>query len=249
MPKIGKISFNGTWSDTLGLFVTGSATYNAAEPDVTPYHVPGRNGDLLISNNSYLNVEVTYPAFLPYSLKTRVQNVRNWMRSTMSYARLLDTYDPDHYRMARPVGVLEVTGAHFNNGANLSLVFDCKPQRYLLTGTTTTIDYVGNVMDSLDVQNPTPFPAKPYIEIHGDIEAGDYIEIDGMSMTATQNYSTPFFVAIDCEDYNIYDIGTGANLNYLFTGDFIKITDVEPLVKWFFKNSGTLMIDFGWWEL
>lgn len=132
--RIGKVNYNGVSSDTLGVFVSGSGSYDAAEYDVTKYEVMGRNGDILIPNNRYKNIEVTYPCFIPNDFETRVQAVRNWMRSARSYARIEDNYDLLHYRMGIGKGVLKFSPAQQSIGANAQLVFNCKPQRFLKSG-------------------------------------------------------------------------------------------------------------------
>lgn len=132
--RIGKVQYNGVSSDTLGVFVSGSGSYDAAEFDVTNYQVPGRNGDILIPNNRYKNIDITYPCFIPNDFETRVQAVRNWMRSARSYARIEDNYDLLHYRMGIGKGVLKFSPAQQSIGANAQLVFNCKPQRFLKSG-------------------------------------------------------------------------------------------------------------------
>lgn len=132
--KIGKLSYNGKTAESLGVFVSGAGTYNAAEEDVTAYEVPGRNGDILISNNRYRNIDVNYPAFIPSDFEERVQAIRNWMRSARSYARIEDNYDLLHFRMGVGKDILSFSPAQQNRAANCQLVFNCKPQRFLYSG-------------------------------------------------------------------------------------------------------------------
>lgn len=136
MPNINSLTYNGTKSTDLGVYVTGSGSFDAAEFDVDKYEIPGRNGDLILSNNRYKNVEITYPAFIPKAFMDKVQNVRNWLRSSKVYARLEDTYDMDHYRLGIPTGVQSFSPENRNDGANFEITFDCKPQRFLKVGET-----------------------------------------------------------------------------------------------------------------
>lgn len=136
MAKIHTLTYNGTKSSDLGVFVTGSGSFDAAELDVDKYEIPGRNGDLILSNNRYKNIEITYPAFIPKAFMDKAQNVRNWMRSSRVYARLEDTYDTAHYRLGIPTGVQSFEPANRNDGANFEMTFDCKPQRFLKSGET-----------------------------------------------------------------------------------------------------------------
>lgn len=136
MAKIHTLTYNGTKSSDLGVFVSGSGSFDAAEFDVDKYEIPGRNGDLILSNNRYKNIEITYPAFIPKAFMDKVQNVRNWLRSSKVYARLEDTYDMDHYRLGIPTGVQSFSPENRNDGANFEMTFDCKPQRFLKVGET-----------------------------------------------------------------------------------------------------------------
>ena len=136
MAKIHTLTYNGTKSSDLGVFVSGSGSFDAAEFDVDKYEIPGRNGDLLLSNNRYKNIEITYPAFIPKAFMDKVQNVRNWLRSSKVYARLEDTYDMDHYRLGIPTGAQTFSPENRNDGANFEMTFDCKPQRFLKVGET-----------------------------------------------------------------------------------------------------------------
>lgn len=134
MRKIGKVKYNGKSTADLGVIVSGEASFDAAAPDYTSYQIPGKNGDLMLSNNRYLNIDVTYPAFIPADFEEKVQAIRNWMRSARSYARIEDNYDLLHFRLGMGKDVLPFEPSAENVGSNMSLVFDCKPQRFLYSG-------------------------------------------------------------------------------------------------------------------
>ena len=85
--KIGKVSYNGISSDSLGVYVTGAGTFDPAELDTVSYQIAGRNGDLIVSNNRYKNISVSYPAFVPNDFTNRVQSIRNWLRSATEIGR------------------------------------------------------------------------------------------------------------------------------------------------------------------
>lgn len=134
--KTGSITYNGKNSLELGVFTTGSGSFDAAELDVDKYEVAGRNGDVIIPNNRYKNIEVIYPAFIPKQFGDKVQSVRNWLRSAKAYSRLEDTYDMDHFRLGLASGVQSFEPVNRNDGANFEMTFDCKPQRFLKVGET-----------------------------------------------------------------------------------------------------------------
>lgn len=215
MPKIHTLTFNGTASSSLGIFITGAGTFNAADLDVTSYQIPGRNGDLIVSNNRYKNIRVEYPAFIPGGFESRAQSVRNWMRSATTYAKISDDYDTDHFRLGIPDGVQEFQPVNQNDAANFKLVFNCKPQRFL---TSVAAEY--QIANSYNEQNPTNYVALPLIRLVGSITGAAYIQVVNslgtFKMTATSAYTGDVY--IDSETMNIYS--GSSNLNHLMTGDF-----------------------------
>lgn len=234
--KIGKLTFNGVTSSSLGVFVSGSGTYGAAAYDFTPYQIPGRNGDLIIPNGRYQNIQVTYPAFIPNALPSKIQAVRNWIRSALGYARIEDNYDPEHYRMGFGVDLFEVTPAR-NEGANFQLVFECMPQRFRTSGDAQT-----SVSNNGTVNNPTQYEAKPLITITGLTSSGR-LTVGSYTLTATSSYSGT--ISIDCDTMNIYSGST--NLNSRMSGDFPVLKPGNNTVT--FSGISTVKITPRWWEL
>lgn len=238
----GTITWNGTTSISLGVYVSGTNAHNAAEADMTAYQIPGRNGDLVVSNNRYKNITVTYPAFIPHSLATNEQGIRNWLRGSNDYEELTDTYDTSHFRLARTIGELAFQPVR-PDAANFEITFDCMPQRFLTSGTSPV-----TLSSTTVVTNPTAFDAKPIITLTS-IAASAEIEFNGsVAMTATTSYQNT--VIIDCETQNIYDSVTLDNKNSLF-----DVSDGFPVLS---PGSNTITVTGTvssasmqprWWEL
>ena len=242
--KTGKITWNGTNSASLGVYVSGPGAYNAAEADVTVFQIPGRSGDLVVSNNRYKNIEVVYPAFIPTGLSTGAQSIRNWLRTSVGYADLSDTYDEDHVRRGRVTGVLEFSPVR-PDGANFDITFDCMPQRWLVSGLEPQ-----RIVSMTRLNNPTSFNARPVVEVE-DPEDGLEIEFSNsktITFTATESYAG--IVVIDCETQDIYDKTSGNNLNYLFeidSADFPVLEDSTSIML--SGNYTSAYVTPRWWEL
>lgn len=217
MAKIHTLTYNGTKSSDLGVFVTGSGSFDAAELDVDKYEIPGRNGDLILSNNRYKNIEITYPAFIPKAFMDKAQNVRNWMRSSRVYARLEDTYDTDHYRLGIPTGVQSFSPANRNDGANFEMTFDCKPQRFLKAGETP---------ETVEVEEKSA---------SGEIASfeTDYV----VPLTSAEVSLSPI------QDLNGYDSPwpAGGGKNLLKTNDFADYTNNG--VTWHRNDDGSVVLN------
>ncbi len=55
-----KFIYNNRSSSDFGLTVSGEDTFKKPAPVMEHIEIPGRNGDLVISNHRYKNVEVVY---------------------------------------------------------------------------------------------------------------------------------------------------------------------------------------------
>lgn len=165
------ISFGGKLLSDFGVHVSGDGTYNSPEKDFETVEVPGRNGDLHISNERFKNVDLTYKAFVigeelpsgsPHKdFHFRMQELRAWLLYLDGYRRLEDTYHPDEYRYALYKGPLE-TEAILLQAGEFDLTFNCKPQRFLKVGDLPVI-----VKNGSKIENPTLFTAKPNIRVYG----------------------------------------------------------------------------------
>ena len=212
MRKIGKVKYNGKSTADLGVIVSGEAAFDAAAPDYTSYQIPGKNGDLMLSNNRYLNIDVTYPAFIPADFEDKVQAIRNWMRSARSYARIEDNYDLLHYRMGMGKDVLPFEPTAENVGSNMSLVFDCKPQRFL---------YSGEEENQIGVWGPVQTASGDVVTFE-DVENGAFRSI-AASITPTQDlhgydYPWPAGGGKNIFDYTRLQSGDGLTVTISQTG-------------------------------
>lgn len=235
------IIYNSIYSNSLGIFVSRGSSYDAAAPDYVSYQIQGRNGDLQINNDRYQNIDVTYPVFIPRGFPSMVQAVRNWMRSADGYANLQDSYDTTHYRLARGKDVLSFSPSPNNVGANFQLVFDSKPQRFLISGYSQQSITSGDVLT-----NPTQFTALPRFQVSGISNGGTLTVANSLgttTMTATRARSSSAY--IDCETMNIYSGST--NLNDLFSGDFPVFTEGNNTIT--FSGITTVAVRPRWWEL
>lgn len=128
------LSFGGVNSADYGVWLTGSGTFSAPERDVEFVAVPGRNGELVVDNGRWRNIEVSYPANIPRDFDQRMTEFRSAMCRQRGYQRLEDTYHPDEYRMGAFVMGIEPETIPLNRGGDFNLVFNCKPQRFLKSG-------------------------------------------------------------------------------------------------------------------
>jgi len=161
------LRFGTVDSGDFGIYITGSAVYNAPERAVERVSVPGRNGALIIDQGHFENVPVTYPAgTFATSQSEFAANIgafRNAVLSQLGYQRLEDDYNPDEYRMANASAGFDVEPAPGRVAGEFELVFDCKPQRFLTAGESeTAITASGDA-----ITNPTMFESEPLLVLDG----------------------------------------------------------------------------------
>lgn len=194
------LTFGGHDSRTYGVYISGQGTFNSPARAYEMQPVPGRNGDLIGNDRRFENIEVTYPAFVYTNFRTAMANWRNVLLSQEGYQRLIDTYHPDEYRLATFIGPLEVEAEANNKAGQFDLTFNCKPQRFLLSGDTVQT-FTGNG----SITNPTLFPAKPLIRIYGTGKVG----IGSNAITVT--YAPGSYTDVDCEMMDAYYGATNCN--------------------------------------
>lgn len=183
------IKFDGVSLATYGLYCSGQGAFNAPARAVNTIAIPGRNGDIIGPSTRLQNIIVTYPCFVAGpNMKTNICNVRNFLLSKVGYKRLEDSYNPDEYRLAIYAGPFDAIADHFK-AASFDLAFNCKPQRFLNSGATST-DFTANGT----LTNPTLFNARPLIRVYGKGQ----VTINSDILTISNSYSYDF-MDIDCD--------------------------------------------------
>ena len=161
------LRFGSVDSGNFGIYITGSAVYNAPERAVERVSVPGRNGALILDQGHFENVSVTYPAGTfaasQGEFSANLAEFRNAVLSQLGYQRLEDDYNTGEYRMANASAGFEAEPSKNGIAGEFELVFDCKPQRFLTAGESeTTIAASGDA-----ITNPTLFESEPLLVLDG----------------------------------------------------------------------------------
>lgn len=228
--------FNGESCRDYGIYVSGSGTFNAPELDVTSYEIPGRNGDLIISNGRYKNIQVVYPAFIRSNFRHNAARARAWLLSPQGYCRLSDDYHPYEFRLARFVGPIDFDMRFLNQSGECALTFNCKPQRFLTDGERElTFASAGTLV------NPTRFKACPLIKVSGtgggSVTIGETtVTLDGISE----------YMMLDSDLQDAYK--DTVNCNSLMTGSFPVLNPGENVIS-FSGGITSLIITPRWWTL
>lgn len=179
--------YNGKKSQDFNLILSGEDTWKKSMPDVERMQIPGRNGDLLLSNHRYSNVTITYHVGIRRGFDTSYTAFMNFLLKEPGYHRLEDSYHPEYYRMAVLDKEVSPHMAALGRSGTFDLVFSCMPQQYLKSGERRQV-----LTGSGTVFNPTMYEAKPLLRIYG---AGR-VTVGSVQVNVTENDS---FIDLDCE--------------------------------------------------
>lgn len=230
-------SFAGVNSGTMHLLCSHGGTYNAPERDVTALAVPGRNGDLVVDNGRWRNVMVAYPCYVQRGFAGSVPQIRAWLAGDGNYHRLEDDAHPGEYRMARLAGELGFAPRYLGHQAEVTVTFDCKPQRWLTAGEAwTALDPSG----SITLTNPTGFDALPIIEVVAP--SGGTLTVGTTVIDLPVGYSGTMF--LDFQRLVAYC--AASPLNHLIT-DFPALGAGDTIITASGITSGR--IQPRWWRL
>lgn len=199
---INTITFAGVNSLDKGLYVSGSKIFKSAEKEYSKVSVPGRNGDLLLFENRFKNVNIVYDGIVIDDYNSNVIGIMAWLLSQTGYKRLEDTYNPDYYREALYAGPVEFDTLLLSAGST-SITFDCKPERWLKSG-ETAVEILQEDSSKI-ITNPTMFNAKPIIRVYGTGEVG----IGTGSFTV--NTAGTSYIDINCDIHDCYEGATNHN--------------------------------------
>ena len=160
------ITFGGVNSADFDLYIGGEGTFNAPKRAVEVVEVPGRNGAIVIDKGHFENIEVSYTVINQEqdlaTFSQKLAGFRNALGALRGYQRLSDTFHPDEFREALFVDDFEVKPIDYATASEFTIKFNCKPQRYLVSGETPVV-----VADGETLNNPTLFESEPLLAIKG----------------------------------------------------------------------------------
>ena len=218
-----------------GLYVSGSNVFNAPERAYNEITIPGRNGTLLGSERRLENIPMVYPAFIYRDFNVNVAGLRSFLLSRIGYKRLMDSYHPDEFRLGYYASGLDAEMTSKLDAGKFDLTFNCKPQRFLVSGETPI-----TFTESGTINNPTLFNAQPLIRVYGT----GSITVNGVTVTISE---ADGYTDIDCEIMEAYK-GTVLK-NYAISLDSTDFPVLSAGSNAITLNGVTAIITPRWWTL
>lgn len=228
--------FDGKNSRDFGIYISGDQTFNAPEKEVESIEIPGRNGDLTISRNRFKNIAVSYSAFIRRGFDGSAAAARAWLLGGDGYRRLEDSYHPEYYRMARFTGPLDFSMRFLNYAGEMTLTFDCKPQRWKKSG-----EYPIPCASGMHLHNDG-FPALPLIKVSGT-GAGS-LTVGSVTVAI---HSLDGYVMLDSDTQNAYKDTLNKN-STISAPEFPVLQPGENVVSW---TGGIAAVEITprWWTV
>lgn len=244
---MGVIQWNNRSSDDLHVMVEHHPYIGIPERKMDVYSVPGRNGDIVISQDAYENVIQQYDLALigiDATLPQTVRAVMEWLRNPEGYARLEDSYNPDVYRLAYYKGGGDIEN-RFNLLGRATVSFSCKPQRFLRVGELPII-----AVNGMKLSNPSVYTAKPLIAVKGTGAAVLTVGTNVVTISAIgADANTSGEIDIDCDTMSAYNGSTNRNSSITITGEFPNFKEGETEISWTGSGVTSVVITPRWWIL
>ena len=231
---LNHFNFNEHSTGELGLLVSGINIYGSPSRIVEKVTIPYRSGDLIIDTGAYTNYMLTYTVDIMDNTKATAVAISEWLLNTKGYCELTDTYNPEYYRKAAYYNQLDYTLSALYRYGKATITFDCKPQKYLLSGETSQ-----TFTTSGTITNPTGMPSKPLIRFTGTGTA----TINGYTVTVN---SVDSYVDVDCDTMQIFK-GTVNKANTVTLTEFPELKGGSNTIT--ISGFTSVRITPRWWKL
>lgn len=234
------IWFNGKSGDDFHLVVERYPDVILPSRKQEKVAIKGRNGDLLIQQDAFDNVQQRYDIYISAEsirLPNVTHKVAEWL-CVKGYQRLEDSYWRDFFRLASFSGGIEIANI-LNRFGKATIDFDCKPQRFYKFG-----DQFIQMTNTQILHNPSPFTAKPLIVVQG---SGAGTISDGTHTLSLTNCNN---ITIDCDAMQIYQqVGSAIiNKNLYGSGAFPELTEGDSRVFWT-GGITSMKLKPRWWTI
>lgn len=127
--------FDGKNSKDFNIHVFDADVDRTAPKIVESFEVPGRNGQIIVDENRYEDVEHRYlRAVIFEDADSETDRFRDWLYSHVGYFRLEDTWHPDEFYLAQVSGEFEPEYSINRDLSKFDINFIRRPERFLKSG-------------------------------------------------------------------------------------------------------------------
>lgn len=162
------IIFNNQFLSAKGCIITAPPSRPFPKRRFEKISIPGRNGDLVLDDECYENIQIKYKVeTIPdlYGVKDIdevLHDLKAWLLTSVEYRKLYDTELPDGFYYAFCSDISNAVKV-FENMYEFEITFDCKPFFYLNSGQIEQTF----TSSSISLYNEGNYKAYPKIKIVG----------------------------------------------------------------------------------
>ena len=219
---LNHFTFGGIDSRDYGIFILSSNSYDSPKRKTTAYSIPGRDGDIIVDEGYYSNVDITYKVrisinkLLANSPNTNIayalDSIKDCFYSIIGeYAELRDSYNPTYYRLGCFSGGFEfLSYKRTKDFIDTDITFSCKPYRYREDGK----EVIEMTNSSIDIFNPEKYSSLPIIHITKGTGDSAQLTLNGNSYYFNFSGLNIPSVDIDSENQIVYHLGTNYYSKY-----------------------------------
>lgn len=219
-------TFGGVCSREYGVFLEDVKIGNTPKRDVSFQEIAGRSGDLIMDNNRWHNVEVTYCCVIPVAFAPKFEEFRGKLLCLSGYQELEDTIYPQVFRLGIITEPIKPEVMRRNDTGRFEVTFNCKPQRFLHEGT-----WAHEFTEESGLYNNFGHAAKPLITVYGTGPGTLTIGDATVEIKALEDQIT-----LDCEMQNAYrQVGDAAVENKnsdIYAPEFPQLKSGLNAVSW-----------------
>lgn len=208
--------FDGQSLNELGFAFKDKPLYKTASRNMTFEKVNGSDGDIIVDNENYNNVDIEYNVntlsyLLPDTEPQIIEQkfVDSFLNADGTYKVLRDTYHEGYFTHAicvTPPDLKPIGNRHFET----TLKFNRKPFWYSDSGQEKVFIKTSG---TFYLNNPEKYISKPYFKVIG---SGSFsLTVNGVTMSISK-YTD--YIEIDCAKYNVHK--NGVSKNNVVTGDY-----------------------------
>ena len=201
----GNLNFGAIYSSDFSFYILDPSGFTAPDDDFETYEIPGRSGDLHISNGRKKNVTVTYQCIMECDdAMEEFISFRSKLGTVSGYQKLTESYMPSYFWLAKFKSIKAKTITP--KQVLFELTFTCIPKLFLESGETEHAFTAAGT-----IENPTANGAKPIIRIYG---SGTFTV---GTIIGTINTAGTQYIDIDTDTHQAFEGPTFRNSNVTIT--------------------------------
>ena len=201
----GSINFGAVYSSDFSFYIIDTSGFTAPDDDFETYEIPGRSGDLHISNGRKKNVTVTYQCIMECDdAMEEFISFRSKLGTVSGYQKLTESYMPSYFWLAKFKSIKAKTITP--KQVLFELSFTCIPKLFLESGEAQHAFTAAGT-----IENPTANGAKPIIRIYG---SGTFTV---GTIIGTINTAGTQYIDIDTDTHQAFEGPTFRNSNVTIT--------------------------------